>query len=68
MNYYISDTLLALIVLLVMWDLAWKAFALIKAAKAKDRFWFVAILVINSIGILPILYIFRGEKFAGFRR
>lgn len=53
------------VAILVIWELAWKLLALVKAAKAKDWFWFWVILVINSVGILPILYIMHGEKFAG---
>lgn len=65
MNYYLSDEQLLGIALLSAWEIAWKLLALIKAAKAKDWFWFWVILVINSVGLLPILYISHGEKFAG---
>lgn len=55
------------IVLLTTWDLAWKGFALWKAAKNNQRYWFVALLIVNSVGILPIIYIlylkfFRKKK------
>jgi len=47
-----------LIVLLVLWTLPWKGVALWKAAKNNHKRWFIALLVINTLGILEILYIF----------
>lgn len=43
---------------LVVWSLFWKGWALWKAAKADSKPWFIALLVINTMGILDILYIF----------
>lgn len=52
---------------LVVWELAWKGVALWKAASYRQTGWFVAILILNTIGILPIVYILffqakRGEE------
>jgi hypothetical protein len=49
---------LFLIILLVIWELAWKGIALWRAARSSQRNWFIAILVINSVGILPLVYIY----------
>ncbi|HOM77711.1 MAG TPA: DUF5652 family protein [bacterium] len=43
--------------LVIIWTLSWKGVALWKAAQNKQKGWFVAILVINSIGILEIAYL-----------
>ncbi|MAG59971.1 hypothetical protein CMO96_04245 [Candidatus Woesebacteria bacterium] len=43
---------------LTLWSLAWKGFALWRAARGSQRNWFIAILVINTVGILEIIYIF----------
>lgn len=43
---------------LVAWMLAWKGIALWKAARLGQAGWFVAILVLNTVGILDIVYIF----------
>jgi hypothetical protein len=43
---------------LVVWTLAWKGVALYKAARREDKKWFVALLVINTLGIVEILYIY----------
>jgi len=47
-----------LILLLVVWELAWKGLALWKAARNNETGWYVALLVFNTVGILPILYIY----------
>ena len=51
-----SYTLLFLV--LVVWSLAWKGVALWKAARQNQRNWFVALLVLNTFGILEIMYTF----------
>ena len=51
-----------LIALLVLWVLPWKGVALWKAAKNNHKAWFVAILIINTLAILEILYIFVFSK------
>ena len=45
------------IILLILWSTFWKGLALWKAARAKQKYWFVAILVINSLGLLEIVYL-----------
>jgi len=46
------------ILLLILWTLPWKGLALWKSARLKDKCWFIALLVINTLGLLEILYIF----------
>ncbi len=46
----------------LIWSLPWKGVALWKAAQKKDLYWFVALLVVNTVGILDILYIFIFSK------
>jgi len=43
---------------LILWSLVWKGIALWKAARNNDTWWYVAMLVINTVGILEIVYIF----------
>lgn len=48
-----------------LWSLVWKGFALWRAARTGEKWWFMAFLVINTVGLLEILYLFlftRGEK------
>lgn len=44
-------------IILGIWEMVWKGFALWRASQNKQRNWFVAILIINTIGILPIVYL-----------
>lgn len=62
-----KETLLALIVL-ALWEMAWKCVALWKSARLRQPIWFVVLLVVNTIGILPILYIFIFSKISLSRR
>ncbi len=49
--------LLGVIIVLCIWSLAWKGIALWYAAKHRQKKWFVVMLVINTVGILEILYL-----------
>jgi len=46
------------IAVLVVWSLIWKGIALWKAARNESVRWYIALLIINTFGILEILYIF----------
>jgi hypothetical protein len=46
-----------LIVIVGLWDLFWKGKGLWRSAQRGEKWWFIAILVVNSIGILPIIYL-----------
>jgi methionyl-tRNA synthetase len=43
---------------IVIWTLPWKGVALWRAARRKDIGWFIAILILNTLAILEIIYIF----------
>lgn len=45
------------IVPLVVWSLFWKALALWHAAKQGNRIWFVVLFLVNTLGILDIIYL-----------
>ena len=48
---------------LIIWEVYWKYHALWIAARNSDKGWFLALLVINSIGLLPIYYLYKQEFF-----
>ena len=50
------------IVIAVIWVLFWKGYALWSAAKLSHKRWFVALLIINTFGLLDIFYIFYIAK------
>jgi len=51
-----------LILMLIVWTLPWKGIALWKAAKNHQRNWYIALLVINTLAVLEILYLFCFQK------
>ncbi len=58
----------SLLLLAVAWSLAWKGLALWRAATRGDKWWFIAFLLVNTLGILEIIYIFAitGGKLSDF--
>jgi len=46
------------VLLLLAWTLPWKGVALWRAAGNKHLWWFVALLLLNTLAILEIIYIF----------
>ncbi len=48
--------------ILVIWSLAWKGLALWRAAHLGSKIWFVVLLVVNTVGILEILYLYVFSK------
>lgn len=51
-----------LIVIAVVWDTTWKLIAMWKANRNNDLAWFICIGIINTLGILPIIYILLNKK------
>jgi hypothetical protein len=43
---------------LLAWIMVWKGIALWKAAELHQKYWFIAVLVLNTLGVLEIFYIF----------
>ena len=48
--------------ILVLWSLVWKGLALWHSAKKNQNWWFVILLVVNTAGILEIVYLFAVLK------
>ncbi|HUV56956.1 MAG TPA: DUF5652 family protein [Dehalococcoidales bacterium] len=51
--------------LVVVWSMAWKGVALWRAGRNAHLGWFIALFIINSLGILPIIYIFAFSRKKG---
>jgi hypothetical protein len=51
-----------ILILLILWTAPWKGWALWKSARLNDKGWFIVLLVINTLAILEILYIFIVSK------
>lgn len=65
MPFWVPAVLLALIpfvLIFILWSVVWKGLALWHAARRGEYWWFVALLVINTLGILEIIYLFFVAK------
>ena len=74
MHYYGTDNgwfinfpfwagpLLGLFALAALWSLVWKGLALWHASRNGQPWWFLALLLINTLGILEIVYLFGFAK------
>ncbi len=50
---------------MLVWTLIWKGLALWKAAQLSHKKWFILILVLNTLGILDIIYLqFVAKKYS----
>jgi hypothetical protein len=54
--------LVMLAVIAAVWDGVWKVIAMWKSARHEQLGWFICLAVINTVGILPILYILLFQK------
>jgi hypothetical protein len=59
---FISPVLLLLLLLILIWDTIWKGIALWKSGRNNQLTWFVCILIFNTAGILPIIYLCCFQK------
>ncbi|MHB1391158.1 MAG: DUF5652 family protein [Thermoleophilia bacterium] len=60
-----------LLAVLVIWEIPWKGLALWRAARNDSKPWFILLLVVNTVGILEICYIFffsRRRRESGLSR
>jgi hypothetical protein len=65
MRYHLSPTWALLLIVLVAWDLVWRGIALWRAARNEQIAWFIVLLVVNSVGILPIIYLLIYRRSSG---
>lgn len=41
----------------IIWDLFFRGWAMWRAARNSQKVWFVFLLIMNTLGILPIIYL-----------
>lgn len=46
----------------LLWTAVWKGIGMWKSARNNQRNWFIAMLVLNTMGILPIIYLTWFQK------
>lgn len=54
--------IMPIIAILVIWEVVWKLIALWKSARNNQLVWFLILAIVNTAGILPIIYIFTHRK------
>lgn len=54
--------LLVFFIILAIWESIWKSIGMWKAARNNQLAWFICILVFNTLGILPLVYIYFFQK------
>ncbi|MBI4837303.1 MAG: hypothetical protein HY813_02790 [Candidatus Portnoybacteria bacterium] len=50
------------LIIILLWTLPWKGYALWKAAKNGQKEWFVVLFLVNTLAILEILYLKFWQK------
>jgi len=62
MQFLLANMLL--FYLLIIWTIVWKGLALWHSARNRQTVWYVVLLIINTVGILEIIYLifFRKKK------
>lgn len=59
-----SPSIRPLIYLLALIDLVLKGVTLYKSARREQTVWFILLLIVNSFGILPIVYLIANKDIA----
>ncbi len=50
------------ILAIALWTLPWKAWALWLSARRGDIWWFLAMIILSTLGVIEIIYIFLIAK------
>ncbi len=59
---FVAGWVSILMIPIAIWSLFWMALGLWKAAKNGSKVWFIVLLLVHTMGILDILYIFVFSK------
>lgn len=64
-QFQVLQPMMWMVIPLMLWVIPWKGVALWKAARNGHKGWFVAILLLNTLAILEIIYILGFSKKRG---
>ena len=56
--FFFGGAWFSIILLAIAWSIVWKGLALWHAARDNSKPWFIVLLIVNTLGILDILYIY----------
>ena len=51
-----------LLIVITIWSIFWKGISLWKSAQLSHKKWFIILLIVNTFGILDIIYIYFVAK------
>lgn len=51
-----------------LWSIVWKGLALWVAARRQEKIWFILLLLINTLGILEIIYLLTTDGFKELKK
>jgi len=57
-----------ILIIVVVWSLFWKGLALWSAAKRNDKSWFVVLLILNTVGLVEIVYLATRKERSPIKR
>jgi hypothetical protein len=58
----LASWLSVLVIPVAIWSVFWMGWALWRAAKDDSKVWFIVLLLVHTVGILDIIYIFLISK------
>lgn len=58
----LAGWLSVLVIPVAIWSVFWMGWALWRAAKDDSKVWFIVLLLVHTVGILDIIYIFLISK------
>jgi hypothetical protein len=58
----LTNTDKTLLMVLAVWALVWKGIALWKASRNEQKYWYIALLILNTAGIAEIFFILFFQK------
>lgn len=63
-----SDFASSVLIVLGIWEIFWKGIGMWYSAGKKQTAWFVCILIFNTVGILPIVYLLMHKPWEDKKR
>ena len=61
-SLYGSNAFNIILLVVAIWTIPWKAYSLWLCVKRNQKVWFIVLLILNTVGILEIFYIFKIAK------
>ena len=62
MEFFFQNASWLVILIIMLWVLPWKGYAMWTAARRSHKWWFIILLIVNTFAILDIIYIFFVAK------